>query len=215
MKSTTSKANPFPPSEFDTWATQYDDDAYKMGFPFTGYPLVLSETVRLADAGASKTVLDLGAGTGNLAEKFIKLDCEIRCTDFSEQMLEIARAKIPKAHFILHDLRQPFPPVLKRRFNRIVSAYVFHHFELPEKITLIEKHLKDFLEPEGRLVIADISFPNRQALDAVRQTAGDQWDDEPYWIETDAQQALEAAHIDISYSQVSECAGIYVFPRKT
>jgi putative AdoMet-dependent methyltransferase len=209
------ESDPFPPSEFDHWAAQYDVDVNKAGFPFTGYLQVLSEIVRLADTRAGMTVLDLGAGTGNLAEMFLKLGCDVWCTDFSNEMLTLARAKIPEAHFFFHDLRRPFPPTLLRCFERIVSAYVFHHFELPEKINLIEKLTQNFLKPEGRLVIADISFPSQQALDTVRQASGDRWDDEPYWIVTDVQQALEAAQIDVSYIQVSECAGIYVFPRKT
>jgi cyclopropane fatty-acyl-phospholipid synthase-like methyltransferase len=213
LQPTSLESDPFPPSGFDRWAAQYDSDVNKAGFPFTGYLQVLSETVRLADTRAGMTVLDLGAGTGNLAEMFIKLGCEVWCTDFSNEMLTVARAKIPEANFILHDLRLPFPPTLFCRFDRIVSAYVFHHFDLPEKINLIEKLTQGFLKPEGRLVIADISFLSQQALDTVRQATGDRWDDEPYWIVTDVQQALEAAKIDVSYIQVSECAGIYVFPR--
>jgi len=208
------ESDPFPPAEFDYWAAQYDADVNKVGFPFTGYPQVLSETVRLADAEAGMTVLDLGAGTGNLAELFLKLGCEVWCTDFSNEMLALARVKMPEAHFILHDLRQPFPPALLRHFDRIVSAYVFHHFELPEKINLVKSLITEFLNPNGRLVLADISFPSHAARDRIRQAAGDQWDEEPYWIEKDARQALGSAQSDVSYLQVSECAGIYLLRRK-
>jgi putative AdoMet-dependent methyltransferase len=154
-------------------------------------------------------VLDLGVGTGNLAELFTRLGCELWCTDFSSEMIAIARAKIPSAHFILHDLRQPFPPALERRFDQIVSAYVFHHFELPEKLALIERLVREQLAPGGRLVIADISFPTRQALDAVRQAAGDQWEDEPYWIAAEALPTLERIQLEAAYVQVSDCAGVY------
>jgi hypothetical protein len=64
-------------------------------------------------------------------------------------------------------------------------------------------------------VFANISFLNHQSQNTVLQTASEQWEDEPYWIETDARQALEATFIDVSYIQVSECAEIYVFPQKT
>ena len=121
--------DPFPASDFDDWATQYDEAVSDQGFPFTGYQRLLAETVRLTGVKAGMTVLDLGAGTGNLAEKFSALGCELWCTDFSSQMLACARLKIPAAHFFLHDLRQSFPPALLRRFDRVVSAYVFHHFD--------------------------------------------------------------------------------------
>jgi len=74
--------------------------------------------------------------------------------------------------------------------------------------------MNDLLAPDGRLVIADISFPTRQAFNTVRQAAGDPWDDEPYWIATDALPALEAIHAVVAYVQISNCAGIYQLTRK-
>jgi putative AdoMet-dependent methyltransferase len=204
---------PFPSAEFDHWAAQYDEDVANEGFPFTGYQHVLAESVRMADATAGMAVLDLGAGTGNLAKFFIRLGCEVWCTDFSSEMIDLARAKCPSAYFFLHDLRQPFPADLVRRFDRIVSAYVFHHFELAEKIAIIERLMNDLLTPDGRLVIADISFPTRQAVDTLRQATGDRWDDEPYWIVPEALPALDAIHAVVVYQQVSDCTGIYLLSR--
>jgi putative AdoMet-dependent methyltransferase len=206
-------SDPFPPSEFDDWATQYDQDVDGEGFPFTGYQRVLTEIVRLADVRAGMTLLDLGVGTGNLAERFLPSECELWCTDFSGQMLEQARVKLPSAHRFLHDLRQPFPPDLTRRFDRIVSAYVFHHFELDEKIRIIDRLMQESLVPGGRLVIGDISFPTQSALSAVRQAAGDQWDDELYWVADEALPALRAIHMKAAYFQISDCAGIYQLSR--
>ena len=201
--------DPFPPAAFDEWAARYDDDISGDGFPFTGYSRVLSETVRLANASAGMSVLDLGAGTGNLAERFIALGCEVWGTDFSSTMLEAARAKLPQARFFLHDLRQPFPTALLRRFDRIASAYVFHHFELPEKLALIDQLLAHSLNPGGCLLIADISFPTAQALNTVREAAGEQWDEELYWVAEDVLPLLAARNIRAVYQQISDCAGIY------
>jgi putative AdoMet-dependent methyltransferase len=206
-------SDPFPSSEFDDWATQYDQDVDGEGFPFTGYQRVLTEIVRLADVRGGMTLLDLGVGTGNLAELFLPSGCELWCTDFSSQMLEQARVKLPSAHLSLHDLRQPFPPSLQRRFDRIVSAYVFHHFEMDEKIMIIDRLIKESLIPGGCLVIGDISFPNQQTLDAVRQAASDQWDDELYWVAAEALPALHAIHVEAAYFQISNCAGIYQLSR--
>lgn len=208
MTQSFSETDPFPASEFDQWAGQYDEDVTREGFPFTGYQRVLAETARLAGASAGMTVLDLGTGTGKLAELLAPLGCALWCSDFSGEMLALARPKLPGAHFFLHDLRKPFPAGLPR-FDRIVSAYVFHHFELPEKIAIIRRLLRDQLAPGGRLVIADLSFPTRQARDAARQAAGADWDEEPYWIAAEALPALEANHIGAGYVQVSDCAGIY------
>jgi len=47
---------------------------------------------------------------------------------------------------------------LNRRFNRIVSAYVFHHFELGEKVRIIELLVREHLKAGGNWIIADIAF---------------------------------------------------------
>jgi len=154
-------------------------------------------------------VLDLGTGTGRLAQFFLPVGCQLWCSDFSSQMLDLARPKLPAAHLFLHDLRQPFPSDLPR-FDRIVSAYVFHHFELAQKLALIQHIRSTILVPHGRMVLADISFPTRQALEDFRQAAGAQWEDEPYWIANEALPALQAISGRADYLQVSDCAGIYM-----
>lgn len=201
--------DPFPASDFDDWAAQYDQDVTDDGFPFTGYARVLDEVVRQAQAAPGMRVLDLGTGTGNLAARFAALGCELWCTDYSPKMLELARAKLPAARFFEHDLRQPFPPELAQRFDCIVSAYVFHHLELPGKVALAARLIAEHLLPGGRLVIADVSFPDALALSAARQAAGKGWDEEPYWIAAEALPALRAAGIPAAYTQISNCAGIY------
>lgn len=206
----TQSGDPFPSSDFDVWAGQYDRDVEQEGFPFTGYRRVLTETVRLADARPGMSVLDLGTGTARLAQSFQPLGCELFCTDFSDKMLELARAALPSARFYQHDLREPLPPELDRRFDRIVSAYVFHHFELAEKIAILERLVRRHLAPDGRLVIADISFQTSSALDAVRRAAGEQWDEELYWVASEALPALAALPATVTYSQISDCAGIYL-----
>jgi ubiquinone/menaquinone biosynthesis C-methylase UbiE len=128
-------ADPFPASEFDQWAESYDADVVTYGtFPFAGYERVLDAAVGMASVEAGMSVLDLGVGTGNLALRFSALGCRLWCTDYSPSMLAKARPKLPEARFVLHDLRDPFPPELNRRFDRVVSAYTFHHFELDQKV---------------------------------------------------------------------------------
>lgn len=201
--------DPYPSSEFDDWASEYDDDVSGEGFPFTGYRRVLAEVVRQAEVKPGMAVLDLGTGTGNLAEMVLRLGCAVWGTDFSGEMLEKARVKLPQARFILHDLRQPFPAEWTRRFDRVISAYVFHHFDLAEKVAVIERIMNDVLVPGGRLVIADISFPTARELNAVRRAAGDQWDEELYWVADEALPALRGIGAKAAYVQVSGCAGVY------
>ena len=125
--------DPFPPSEFDAWAESYDENVgLNTGFPFDGYDQVLDTIVKRAGARPGEAVLDLGTGTGNLAGRFARLGCQVWGLDFSGEMLARARQKLPQAIFAQADLRSDWaaelPESFQRRFERIVSAYTFHHF---------------------------------------------------------------------------------------
>jgi putative AdoMet-dependent methyltransferase len=202
--------DPFSPGEFDPWAETYDHDvASQSTFPFNGYDKALATVIEVAAPARGMSVLDIGTGTGNLALRFAQHGCELWCTDFSETMLSKAREKIPNAHFILHDLRAPWPAELDRRFDRIVSAYVFHHFDLKGKIEFCKELTSLHLAPDGKLVIADLSFPNLQAMEAFAKSVGPLWEQEPYWLEDESSKALAAAGLRSAYVQISACAGIY------
>lgn len=198
----------FPIQGFDDWAESYDAAVTGDGFPFAGYQEVLDKVVELAEPHPGMAVLDLGAGTGNLAARFGALGCELWCTDFAPAMLEKAKAKLPQARFIQHDLRSGPPPELDRRMDRIVSAYVFHHFDLDEKIRIIHD-LAGRLTPGGWIVLADIAFPDMPSLEQVRIAAGEEWEQEFYWLASEALPALERAGCQVAYQQVSLCAGVF------
>jgi len=199
----------FPSSDFDDWAGTYDDSVSAGQFPFYGYRQVLAKTVEQAQARPGLSVLDLGTGTGNLALHFARLGCELWCTDFSDAMLAQARQKLPQAHFALHDLRGAWPAGFPARFDRIVSAYVFHHFELEEKVRFVKDLVQTHLVSAGQLVIADIAFPDQAALEDLKRRLGEQWEEEYYWIADETLPAIEQVGLKVQYAQVSSYAGIF------
>ncbi len=202
----------FSPDAFDAWADSYDEDVVSQDvFPFAGYEQVLDAVVRLAQVRPGMLVLDLGTGTANLALRFARLGCELWCTDFSEPMLAKARLKLPQAHFLRYDLRDPWPAQFDKPFDRIVSAYVFHHFELEEKVALCRRLVSQRLTTGGRLLVADISFPDRSAMEAFAVSVGDRWEQEPYWLADESLEALHEVGLNPEYLQVSPCAGVYAF----
>lgn len=202
--------DPFSPEEFDSWANGYDRDiASQNQFPFAGYEDVLSGIVQQAAPEPDISVLDIGTGTGNLAMRFAERGCELWCTDFSEAMLAKAREKLPQAHFVRHDLRQPWPAELDQRFDRIVSAYVFHHFGTGEKVKLCKMLVSEHLATNGKLLVGDISFANEAAMQAFARSVGELWEQEPYWLAHECIPALEEAGLSVSYQQMSGCAGLY------
>ncbi len=137
MENNPSNNDRFPASDFDKWAEYYDRSVFSGEFPFNGYEDVLARIIKLAEPQPGTSVLDLGTGTGNLALPFLRAGCDLWCTDFSMKMLTNARLKLPEAHFLLHNLLTPLPLDPTRLFKRIVSAYVFHHFELNDKVRIL------------------------------------------------------------------------------
>jgi putative AdoMet-dependent methyltransferase len=198
----------FPAAEFDDWADSYDTSVLINRFPFYGYQDVLTKTFIQAQPHPGISVLDLGTGTGNLAHPFARFGCRLWCTDFSEPMLAKARQKVPSAHFFLHDLHNPLPAELDHPFDRIVSAYVFHHFDLDEKIRILVQ-LLPHLAPAGWIVLGDIAFPDAAALEKVKIEAGREWQDEFYWILSESTPALAKVGFKVDYFQISSCAGVF------
>ena len=204
----------YPASDFDHWASSYDQDVQTGDFPFAGYLQALDTVVKVAEAVPAMQVLDVGTGTGNLAVKFAALGCNLWCTDFSAVMLEQARLKLPQARFALHDLRQDeWPDGFDVEFDRIVSAYVFHHFDLREKIHILQT-LSKRLTPDGRLVIADIAFATQRALQATRDRLADAWEEEEYWLTDESLAALRQAGFSALFTPVSWCAGVFCIKRE-
>ena len=203
--------DPFPASDFDGWADTYDHTTRtETIFPFDGYDEVLDTVVRQVNPCPGMTVLDIGTGTANLALRFAERGCDLWCTDFSESMLEKAREKLPNAHFIPHDFRTDLPPELaEKRFDAIVSAYVFHHVELPRKVEICKMLTMYNLKRGGKLVIADLSFQNRAVMEAFARSIGDMWEEEPYWLVDAALPALKSVGLQAEYVQISVCAGVY------
>lgn len=200
----------FPAEEFDQWAADYDQDVVDdTSFPFDGYSQVLALIVERAEVGSGATVLDLGTGTGNLAELFARRGCRIWGLDFSAEMLVRAAAKLPEATLGQADLRAEWPKVFRRRYDAIVSAYTFHHFTLAEKAALSLRLSREFLTPGGRLVIGDVSFRNTVERDKLKAKLGDEWEDEYYWLADETAAAFAQQGIKTKYTQVSSCAGVY------
>jgi len=97
----------------------------------------------------------------------------------------------------------------KRSLDRIVSADVFHHFDLDEKVRIL-RGLLPRPASGGSMVIGDIAFRDQAALDQVKAEAGEGWEDEFYWLADRSMLPLKKAGLQAGYQQVSSCAGIFV-----
>ena len=197
------------PELFDAWAASYDYfiEMGKDSFPFLGYDEVLDRIVKHADPSQGMRILDVGIGTGFLAQRFMEFDCEIWGIDYSSMMLEEARKKVPDAKLLQVDVRSKWPPELRVGFDRIVSAYTLHHLRLEGKVEAVQRLTGELLAEGGRVIIADISFPTVKARERARKKLGNEWDDDEYYWAADE---FEVGGLHVEYEQVSTYGGIYV-----
>ena len=126
-------------------------------------------------------------------------------------MLAEARVNLPQVRLVEADLLGDWPVSLDQRFDRIVSAYVFHEFDLSTKISLLKRLVHDHLTAGGRIIIGDIAFPTVQAREEAHQRWLRIWDEgEYYWAADEATTACEKAGLQLRYTQVSSCGGTFV-----
>jgi putative AdoMet-dependent methyltransferase len=138
--------------------------------------------------------------------------CRILGVDFSSEMLVKTREKLPQLELVEADLTaEEWPPALNRRFERIVSNYLFHEFPFETKLRILSRLAGNNLAPNGRIVIGDITFPSAADLNRVRMERPDEWEEEFYWTAETTREVLETAGWGVAYGQISFCAGVYVF----
>lgn len=203
----------FSSEVFDRWAKDYDETvracAVQGEYPFAGYFDALDQLFTLADSRRGASVLDLGFGTAALTRRLWEQGHPITGVDFSPEMVAIAAAKMPGAELYRFDFAAGLPPELDgRRFDFIVASYALHHLTDPQKYTFL-RTLRGRLNPDGAVLIADLCFPTRAALEECRAAYGDEWDDgEYYFVEAELRAALPEYHIDAI--PVSFCGDVLI-----
>ena len=124
---------------FNTRASSYDE--YSVAQREVGRRMI--ERLDLLKFKPSN-ILDLGSGTGYLAELLLSKfpTSNITCLDLAENMLLECREKIPNSNLIVSDIESmPFGP---ESFDLIISSFTLHWCEEIEKIFYdIRKSLKN------------------------------------------------------------------------
>lgn len=194
---------------FDLWADGYDKAVgvsdEENAYPFAGYKEVLGAIFQTVMEKPGAVVLDIGFGTGTLTAKIYEHGCVIYGQDFSSKMIELAQEKMPHAHLYQGDFTKGLAEPLKRRtYDYIIATYSLHHLtdEL-KKVFLTD--LLGRLNQNGKILIGDVAFETREALDQCRQQAGDEWDDEEIYFVVDE---LKLFFPTLQFTQFSHCAGI-------
>jgi len=124
------------------------DEMYKVIFDY-------DEQFRIVDKQMKKRnlnkVLEVSCGTGRLVKILYQNGYDAMGLDFSEEMLEIARKRVPEVDFILADMRD-FD--IDQEFDTIVSlGHGFGHLVKDDDITNALECFYDHLEDGGLLIV--------------------------------------------------------------
>lgn len=194
---------------FDLWADGYDrsvglsdDDGT---YPFAGYRAVLSGIYGRILAGGARSVLDIGFGTGTLTAKLYERGLRVYGQDFSARMIELAQAKMPDAVLVQGDFAQGLAePVKNCTYDAIIATYSLHHLDDAQKVQFL-RSLLPLVNDGGCILIGDVAFRDRSALESCRVSCGDSWDDEEFYFVYDE---LREQLPEMTFEEASFCAGI-------
>lgn len=196
---------------FDLWASQYDKSVNlseeNNEYPFAGYKKVLNYIYNEVMKKNKSKVLDIGFGTGVLTTQLYNNGHEITGIDFSRNMINIAKEKMPQAKLIRWDFSKGLPNEIKyNKFDYIINTYAIHHLKDEEKINFI-KLLSSKLSAKGKIIIGDVSFETRKQLEKCKEKYKDYWDNEEYYFVSE--EIIEKLkEFNCEYIKLSHCAGI-------
>jgi demethylmenaquinone methyltransferase/2-methoxy-6-polyprenyl-1,4-benzoquinol methylase len=115
--------------------------------------------VDLARVGPGSRALDVATGTGDLAIELAARGASVIGLDFSERMLELARAKAPAIEFVQGNaLELPYPAA---SFDAVTVGFGARNFSDLERGL---SELARVTRPGGRVVILEITSPQRPPL---------------------------------------------------
>lgn len=141
---------------FDTQAATYDEEM-KGDHARRLYPIVAEEVASAVVGMKEPKLLDLGCGTGALAELILKTvpSCRLFCIDLSPCMIDVARARIGShAEISLADAEAL--PFSEEFFNAVWCNDSFHHYPDPKRAAFEAWRV---LKPGGSLIIGDVWQP--------------------------------------------------------
>lgn len=197
---------------FDLWANGYDKSVNlseeNNEYPFAGYKDVLNYIYNQVRENSYSSVLDIGFGTGLLTTQLYNEGYQITGIDFSSNMIDIAKKKMPNATLINWDFASGLPiEIISNKYDNIISTYAIHHLSDEGKIEFIKSLLK-LLNVNGKILIGDVSFETSQELDQCKEMYKEIWDNEEiYFVANEMMKSLNDLYY-CNYDKISHCSGV-------
>jgi len=202
---------------FDMWANGYDQSVglseEENTYPFAGYKKVLNFIYKkiLSGKKANPKILDIGFGTVTLTKKLYDSGCDITGVDFSDEMIKLAKNKMPDAKLYESDFAQGLPKkICDEKFDFIVATYSLHHLTDEDKDTFLRTMLNN-LTDSGIIFIGDVAFKTRRQLDKCKAISGENWDEDEIYFVYDE---IKTRFADkMCYVKFSFCAGVLILTK--
>lgn len=199
---------------FDLWADGYDksvnlsDESNE--YPFAGYKDVLNYIYNNVRESSSSSILDIGFGTGVLTTQLYNKGYHITGVDFSSNMIDIAKDKMPDAVLVNWDFSSGLPnEITSNKYDYIISTYAIHHLSDESKVEFI-KALAKLLNTNGKILIGDVSFQTIEELDKCKEMYREDWDDDEfYFVSNKIINGLNDLYY-CNYDKISHCAGVLI-----
>jgi len=84
-----------------------------------------------ASVGPGDRVLDVATGTGAVAAAAVARDAEVTGVDISEEMLDVARERVPSGRFLVADAEELL--LDEQPFDAVVAGFLINHLPDPER----------------------------------------------------------------------------------
>lgn len=143
---------------FQQWAPIYDTTVFsndhEYGEIFANYDVILATISNYFKDMVPGIIVDIGMGTGNLAQRLAADGQHVIGVDPSPEMRQEAAKKLRQVT-ILDGHFMSIP--VYNRIDGFVTSYAFHHLTYREKVAAIG-YLDSRLTTSGRIVLADTMF---------------------------------------------------------
>ena len=151
---------------FEQEAKEYDGIILKL---IPHYPQMLGALVSAIPFDASEPirVIDLGCGTGTVAQRVLDAfpNARVTCLDLAENMVEMARAKLGQhARYLVDDLNTF---AFDAEYDVVVSSLALHHLVTDADKQGFHRRIYDALASGGVFYNADVVLGSSAALQAM------------------------------------------------
>ncbi|MBQ9791808.1 MAG: class I SAM-dependent methyltransferase [Clostridia bacterium] len=138
-------------------------------------------------------VVELGCGSGAMADYLTKSGCSVVGVDFSHALLNIARKRYPYIDFIEADICDYIPPV---KYDGLFTKDVLFHLP-PKDLERVVRNFKNILKEKGRFCIV-MDLPNEEGEQFFTEELDDRYEIYYNYVSADSvKQILEKAGLQV------------------